>query len=80
MFIAQVEGIPLNFGEIVVTALTATLAAIGAAGIPSGGLVTMVMVLNAVNLPVDKISVILTVDWSVAFPSFNMHFYHSFER
>ncbi|KAL5255054.1 hypothetical protein ACHWQZ_G014476 [Mnemiopsis leidyi] len=63
LFIAQVEGIPLNFGEIVVTALTATLAAIGAAGIPSGGLVTMVMVLNAVNLPVDKISVILTVDW-----------------
>ena len=55
----------MNFGEIVVTALTATLAAIGAAGIPSAGLVTMVMVLNAVNLPVDMISVILTVDWLV---------------
>ena len=65
MFIAQVEGISMNFGEIVVTALTATLAAIGAAGIPSAGLVTMVMVLNAVNLPVDMISVILTVDWLV---------------
>ena len=53
----------MNFGQVVVTALTATLAAIGAAGIPSAGLVTMVMVLNAVNLPVDMLAVILTVDW-----------------
>ena len=46
-----------------VTGLTATLAAVGAAGIPSAGLVTMVMVLNAVGLPLDMLAVILTVDW-----------------
>eukprot|EP00116_Pleurobrachia_bachei_P005698 sb/3465960/ len=63
LFIAQVNGISLNFGQVVVTGLTATLAAVGAAGIPSAGLVTMVMVLNAVNLPTDMISVLLTVDW-----------------
>ncbi|XP_063685047.1 excitatory amino acid transporter-like isoform X2 [Bolinopsis microptera] len=63
LFIAQVKGVPLNFGQVIVTGLTATLAAVGAAGIPSAGLVTMVMVLNAVNLPTDMISVLLTVDW-----------------
>ena len=63
LFIAQVKGVSLNFGQVVVTGLTATLAAVGAAGIPSAGLVTMVMVLNAVNLPTDMISVLLTVDW-----------------
>ena len=65
LFIAQVKGVSLNFGQVVVTGLTATLAAVGAAGIPSAGLVTMVMVLNAVNLPTDMISVLLTVDWLV---------------
>lgn len=63
LFIAQVSGIDLNFGQVVITGLTATLAAVGAAGIPSAGLVTMVMVLNAVNLPTEMISVLLTVDW-----------------
>lgn len=63
LFIAQVKGISLNFGQVIVTGLTATLAAVGAAGIPSAGLVTMVMVLNAVGLPVDMLAVILTVDW-----------------
>ena len=44
-------------------AVTATLAAIGAAGIPEAGLVTMLIVLNAVQLPVELIGMILPVDW-----------------
>ncbi|MCF7886578.1 MAG: dicarboxylate/amino acid:cation symporter [Candidatus Marinimicrobia bacterium] len=63
MFIAQVYGISLGFMQQLVIFLTATLAAIGAAGIPQAGLVTMVIVLKAVNLPVEGIGLILTVDW-----------------
>ena len=43
--------------------ITATLASIGAAGVPQAGLVTMVIVLQAVNLPVEDIGIILAVDW-----------------
>ena len=63
MFIAQVYGISLGPAEQGVIFLTATLAAIGAAGIPEAGLVTMVIVLRAVDLPLEGIGLILTVDW-----------------
>ncbi len=47
----------------VTIAITATLAAIGAAGIPEAGLVTMLIVLNAAGLPIEAIGLILMVDW-----------------
>jgi Na+/H+-dicarboxylate symporter len=63
MFIAQAVGLHLGLGQQVIVLLTATLAAIGAAGIPEAGLVTMVIVLNAVGLPIEGIGLILAVDW-----------------
>ena len=63
IFIAQAIGFDLTITQQVVVAVTATLAAIGAAGIPEAGLVTMVIVLNAVGLPVEYIGLILSVDW-----------------
>ncbi|KPJ61698.1 MAG: sodium:dicarboxylate symporter [Latescibacteria bacterium DG_63] len=63
MFIAQVYGIHMGPVEQIVIFLTATLAAIGAAGIPEAGLVTMVIVLRAVGLPLEGIGLILTIDW-----------------
>jgi len=62
MFIANIYGINLNFGQQIVIFLTATLASIGAAGIPSAGLVTMTLVLNTVGLPIEGIGIILAVD------------------
>lgn len=63
VFIAQIYGIELEIGQMIVIFLTATLAAIGAAGIPEAGLVTMVIVLRAVNIPIEGISLILVIDW-----------------
>jgi proton glutamate symport protein len=62
MFIAQAYGIDLSIGQQIVIMLTATLASIGAAAIPGAGLVTMVIVLRAVNLPLEGIGMILAVD------------------
>ena len=63
MFIAQAYGIDMGIGAQITIFVTATLAAIGAAGIPEAGLVTMIIVLNAVGLPNDGIALLLTVDW-----------------
>ena len=63
MFIAQTYGIEMGLGETIIVLLTATLSAIGAAGIPEAGLVTLVIVLKAVDLPIEGISLILVVDW-----------------
>ena len=63
IFIAQMVGIDLGLGDQVLIFLTATLAAIGAAGIPEAGLVTMVIVLQAVGLPLEGIGMLLSIDW-----------------
>ena len=62
MFIAQAYGYTLTIGQQMIIMLTATLASIGAAAIPGAGLVTMVIVLRAVNLPLEGIAMILAVD------------------
>ncbi len=62
MFIAQVYGIDMTIGQQIVIMLTATLASIGAAAIPGAGLVTLIIVLRAVNLPLEGIAMILAVD------------------
>ena len=63
MFIAQAYGIHMMPMDQVLIFITATLAAIGAAGIPEAGLVTMVIVLTAVGLPMEGIGLLLAVDW-----------------
>ncbi|MCB9893151.1 MAG: dicarboxylate/amino acid:cation symporter [Planctomycetes bacterium] len=63
IFIAQSLGIDLTLGQMVVVFFTATLAAIGAAGIPEAGLVMMAIVLTAVGIDPREAGLILAVDW-----------------
>ncbi|CAI5440623.1 unnamed protein product [Caenorhabditis angaria] len=63
IFIAQMNGMNLSIGQIITVSITATLASIGAASIPSAGLVTMLIVLTALGLPASDISVLFTIDW-----------------
>jgi Na+/H+-dicarboxylate symporter len=53
----------MSFSHQSIVFATATLAAIGAAGIPEAGLVTLVIVLSAVGLPLEGIGLLLAVDW-----------------
>ena len=59
LFIAQVLGVDLSFGYQMVVVMTALLASIGAAGIPSAGLVMIFIVLDAVGLKGDSVNAIV---------------------
>ena len=65
LFIAQALGYELSFLQQFIVILTATVAAIGAAGIPSAGLVTLAIVINAVGLPMDKAMPIIGMIYAV---------------
>lgn len=62
VFIANVYGVDLSMADFLMVVLTATLASIGTAAIPSVGLVTLTMVLVQVGLPVEGIALIIGVD------------------
>ena len=63
IFIAQMNNIEFNFGQIIIVSLTSAIASVGAASVPSAGLVTMLLVLTALGLPTKDISMIIAVDW-----------------
>ncbi|CCD72844.1 Putative sodium-dependent excitatory amino acid transporter glt-4 [Caenorhabditis elegans] len=63
IYISQCYGNDLSLGEVVLVSLTATLASIGAAGIPQAGIVTMIMVLIAIGLPTNLFILIFPVDF-----------------
>ena len=91
IFLAQYEGLNLNFGDYVlirfvcsypdrtgssfrpvrvffrlamsISSITSTVASVGAAGIPEAGLVTLLIVMTAIGLPADRVSLILVIDW-----------------
>lgn len=62
VFIAQMYSVDLGFTGMLMIVLSATLASIGTAGVPSAGLVMLSMVLTQVNLPVEAIALIMGVD------------------
>lgn len=62
LFFAQAYGIDLTMQNYMMLVLTCTLGSIGAAGIPSGSIIFMSMVLSSVGLPIEGIGIILGVD------------------
>lgn len=62
LFIAQLAGMDLNLAQQLVVCFTAMIAGMGAPGIPSAGMVTMVMVLQSVGLPAEAIAILLPID------------------
>lgn len=62
IFTAQAVGIPLEWHHYATLLITCTIASIGAAGIPSGSLIFMGMVLSSVGLPIETIGLIVGID------------------
>ncbi len=62
VFIAQVFGIDLDISQQLTIILTATLASIGAAAVPGAGMVMLVIVLGAINVPAEGLALIFGVD------------------
>ncbi|MDX9686127.1 dicarboxylate/amino acid:cation symporter [Halopseudomonas formosensis] len=62
LFVANLIGIELNLVQQLVVFMTAMIASSGAPGIPSAGMVTMVMVLQAVGLPAEAVAILLPID------------------
>uniref|UniRef100_A0A673ZP06 Amino acid transporter n=1 Tax=Salmo trutta TaxID=8032 RepID=A0A673ZP06_SALTR len=65
VFIAQLNNIELNAGQIFTILVTATASSVGAAGIPAGGIITIAIILEAIGLPTNDLSLMLAVDWIV---------------
>lgn len=62
IFIAQVFGISLGIGDLLTVVLTATLASIGAAGVPGIGMVTLTIVLTQLGIPLEGIALVVGVE------------------
>ena len=62
LFIANVFGIDLTYGQMAMIVLTGTLASIGTAGVPGAGLIMLAMVLQSVNLPMEGLALVAGID------------------
>lgn len=62
IFIANAFGIELTIANLVTVVLTAVLSSIGTAGVPGSGMIMLSMVLTSVGLPVEGVSLIMSVE------------------
>ncbi|XP_017075902.1 LOW QUALITY PROTEIN: excitatory amino acid transporter [Drosophila eugracilis] len=65
IFIAQMSGMVLGFGEILTVLLTSTAASMSSASVPSAALVLLLVVLTAIDAPVQDVTLLFAVDWFV---------------
>lgn len=66
LLVAQAAGVDLSLAQQLLVALFCIVAATGVAGVPEAGFVSLALVLNAVNLPLELLPLLLTVDWIIA--------------
>lgn len=62
LFVANVYGIHLTINQMIMIMFTGTLASIGTAGVPGGGLIMLAMVLQSANLPLEGIALVAGID------------------
>ncbi|XP_057331964.1 excitatory amino acid transporter 3-like [Microplitis mediator] len=62
LFIIQQRGLDFSLMQIISIAITCTVSCIGAAGIPSGGYVMLIVVLESIGVPADDVTLIITID------------------
>jgi Na+/H+-dicarboxylate symporter len=63
LFVAQAHGLDLSLGQQVLAAGACMVAAMGVAGVPEAGIISLALVLNTVGLPLEILPILLTVDW-----------------
>ncbi|NNE28190.1 MAG: dicarboxylate/amino acid:cation symporter [Saprospiraceae bacterium] len=68
VFITEVVGFDLEFTDLLTILVTATLASIGSAAVPSAGIVMLVIVLEAIGLPADKLAIGIALVFAVDRP------------
>ncbi len=61
-FLANMYGIDLGIYEIVTIVITATIASIGTAGIPSAGIIMLTVIFSQIGIPLEGITLLLGVD------------------
>ena len=62
LFVARLAGIELDLASQTIIFFVAMLGAIGAPGIPSVGMLSMILVLESVGLPTEAIAILLPID------------------
>jgi Na+/H+-dicarboxylate symporter len=62
MFIAQLYGVSLDLSQQVLVVILALLTSVGVAGIPAASLVAIVIILQAVGLPLEAIAIVMATD------------------
>ena len=66
LFVAQASGLQLPLAQQIFIAGICMIAAMGVAGVPEAGFISLALVLNTVNLPIEVLPLLLSVDWVVA--------------
>jgi len=66
LFVAQASGIDLSLGAQIAAALTCLVAAMGVAGVPEAGFISLSIILTTLGMPTELLPLLLTVDWILA--------------